>query len=151
MASLASGTTARVSNSMLVQLTRADDTGDNTVDTVKLGLACDDVIGDFRTYAGLLFDVTDSRHLREGVRGVVLTLQDWKTETDAAENLSAWQQNLKDNLRLVTHNNRIRPTTDSTLDPTERRTNSRPDFDRSRLADIIPETLPNLNRLRRGQ
>ena len=105
------------------------------------GLAVTDVEADFEVYGNIVYDDTDARHVSVAVIGVFLKLLAYKQETADVDRYEAWQERLKEGLRMVTHNNRLLPKTNSQLTPSEEAPNGaivRPWFDDVIMGDLIP-------------
>lgn len=141
--SLQSEVTSRVPNQTLVDLTNQKDTNATTVNTTILGLACTDVTAEFAVYANQTLDLTDARHVPVAVAGVLTTLREWlpaKPEgTD--KDRERWIERCR-SLARVTSRDRIAFTSSSELTPSEEVSGTetvRPYFDRSEMADFIPE------------
>lgn len=114
---LSTHVTNRIASQRLVELTNPGSTSATTVNTTLLGFATADVEADFRVFANITYDDADARHISAAVHGVVLKLLTWKGEGAFHEQLERWQTWLRDGLRMVTHNDRIRPESSSTLTP----------------------------------
>jgi hypothetical protein len=140
---LADHVTARIPEIVLVQLTRSTPTA-TTIDTAILGYAVADVVGDLSTYAGVVYDDTDARHVAVSVRGVVITLLAYRGESTALDRLDRWRQELADGLRRVTHGQRLLPRSTSPYTPSELPAGAtiRPETDPAWLAEILPAAGP---------
>lgn len=145
----------RVAAQKLKELTNINNRDKNpSIDDTQLGYSVDDAIGDLKTYGNVVYDDTDDRHVAAAVLGVVLYLKVYKLEGQAEDRLEKWQKRLKDNLRMVTHNNRIKPKSSSQLQPAEEAPNGeivRPHFDTEvGFSDLIPGRDERDRRLDRG-
>lgn len=146
---------ARVSTQKLIELTNINTRASGlSVNTTTLQLAVDDSISDLRTFANVAYDDTDGRHVAAAVLGVILYLKTYKLEAQADDRLEKWQKRIKDGLRMVTHNDRIKPKSSSQLTPAEESLNGievRPHFDTEvGFADLIPGKDERDRRLDRG-
>ena len=115
--SLSSQVTGRYSSVRMRQMTNPDNPSAASVDSTRLNYACDDVTGDFVTYAGLTYDDTDAQHVSVGVEGVIalLTVRMGTKGGDAL--VEAYRKRLEQ-LRLTTSGDRIDPGTNTMLTPT---------------------------------
>ena len=131
--------TSRIPAQKLIEATNADISA-TTTDTAILALAATDVEADFKTYANSAYDGTDAQHVSHAIDGVWLKLLAYKRESQAIKNYQEWQERLFDRLRLQGHNNRLKPSGSSKLDPTPTADNAKPLFDANAdFIDIIPE------------
>lgn len=129
--------TARLSAQRLIELTNPDVPGATAEDTVRLDLAATDTQADFETYAGVVYDDADARHVSVGVDGVIYRLTA-AAGLVAPEIEKRWLDRLAA-LRLVTGANRITPVTTSSLTASRESTAGgavRPDFDPDNLGDL---------------
>ncbi len=134
--------TARLSTTRLVQLTNPDEPGNLSVDAARLDDAVDDTEAEFEIRSGIVFDDTDTRHIRVGVQGVIYFLLSYRAvrPTNFSEVEASFYERL-DQLAEVTGRDRIEPSTDSVFVPSTPSTSSgspRPDFDRAHFRDIVP-------------
>jgi len=133
--------TARIPSQILIEASN-DDPAPTTVDATRLGLAADDVEADLLTWAGVVYDDTNAQHISVAVDGVYLKLLAYKRDTRDVERYETWRQtDLVEGLKLVTHNNRITPKTNSRYTPTKLPSgpNNRPWFDaNSAFNGLIP-------------
>ena len=115
--SLSSQVTGRYSSVRMRQMTNPDNPSAASVDSARLNYACDDVTGDFVTYAGLTYDDTNAQHVSVGVEGVIalLTVRMGTKGGDAL--VEAYRKRLEQ-LRLTTAGDRIDPGTNTMLTPT---------------------------------
>ena len=128
----------------LVQLTNGNKS-DNSINTTLLGYATGDVEAMLEVYAGVAYDETDARIVAIAVQGVERLLARWKGQNERVDQMwDEWVQMVKNDLRRVTGNNRLRPKTSSLVYPTSENpsgnTNQRPDIDRHgpQFDDVIP-------------
>ena len=141
--------TDRYPNQKVIELTNNDDVGATTVNTTTLDAAAADVQADFRLYSGVLFDLTDNRHVVTGVKGMEFYLTDRIGVFGGAirdQIFDIWKSRLED-LGNVTSRERISPTTNSRLDVTGDSADGldKPAFDTLRFGDYIP-TAPRSGR-----
>lgn len=146
--------TARYGAQYLVNLTNPSLPSATVVDAARLLAACTDTEADFPIYAGVTWDdsaVTNptlfTQHIAVAVEGVIAKLA-IRTGTGGQ-----YATNLHDNyiarlrdLALIAGRDRIQPKTQSVLVPSsEQRENVvvRPDFDRDRFNDLIPDSPPD--------
>lgn len=128
MASFLTAWNNRVSTQLRTNLSRGQDSTSTTPSTTMEGYADADVIGQFSMY-GITADDTDARHVAVAIAGIRARLlfytgiPDWRSEWDG----------FKEDLKLLaetTSRDRVSPTTDSLLEPTEDTTGDLPAFDR---------------------
>jgi hypothetical protein len=129
-------------DAILRPLTNPQVGGNPSTDSDYIDRACEAVEGDFLN-KGIELDVTDKRHLRTALDGVIATMQKWTTQSSEAKNeFQAYMDSLS-TVAKATSRDRILPVTDSVLVPTpeESLTGSpvRPDFDRSRFDHFKPD------------
>lgn len=134
----------RYRTQFLIELTNPNDRGATTVNLAALQEASDDVEADLEVHAGTAYDNNDARHVSAAVRGVVKRLQVYQGKAPDRD-ITNWQQSLRDGLRLVTGNNRVRPRSSSNLTPAEEAPGGqivRPFFDpETAFGDLIPGTI----------
>lgn len=118
----------RISTQLRTNWSRGQDSTSTTPNTTMEGYADDDVVSQFKM-VGITPDNTDDRHVAVAIAGIRARLMfyvgipDWRTEWDG----------FKDDLKFLTETtsrDRISPTTDSLLEPTEDTTGDLPAFDR---------------------
>lgn len=128
----------RYSNQLLVQWTNPQNSTATTIDSDRLGYACDDVEAWFKILAGVAYDDTDARHIAVAVEGVQARLKNIAGIENSSE-WDNWKTDMKD-FAKVTGRDRIKPTTTSTLDPTDERSGDGPWSDRSAFDRLIPDS-----------
>ncbi len=134
---------ARYTEQLLIELSNSDDTDATTKDDTKILTACRDVIAVFRIDANLVWDKDDDAQVREACRGVILQLRAYKARADDVDKMEAYRDTLRDRIRMITHNNRIQPSTDGRTKASQRPDGSRPDMDRVRFDDLVPGSHPS--------
>lgn len=134
---------AKYTEQLLIELSNSDDTAATTKDDAKILLACVDTIAGFQINANLIWDDTIEIQNREITWGVILTLRAYKARADDVKNLENWEEKLRTGIRLVTHNNRIQPSSDGQTLASLRPVGSLPDMDRINLDSIIPGGTPS--------
>lgn len=131
---------SRFGTSYLISLTNPHNPAATTINDTIGTLAADDVEAEIETYSGVVFDLTDRRHLVVGVAAVLLKLM---TQTGQFNN-DALEKRILDkyeSLGLVTGRNRIVPTTNSPVEPTPESVDGetvRPEMDWPLFNDFIP-------------
>ena len=122
---------ARTSLALRTSLSNPDSPAATIPHLIREGLAVADAQAAFETNVGVSYDSTDPRHVRLGVRGVVLHL---KQSSDMPIGgldpaMTAWEEDLE-KLRLQTAAAAFAPITDSAYVPSEP-VAERPPFDSS--------------------
>lgn len=141
----------RLGDQYLVNLTNPFEPDPTTIDATRLAKAAADVTGHFKN-KGITLDVTNDQHVLVAVTGVEAVLKRYNGQDGS---LKFWKQYLDDldQLAKVDPRNRMLPTTDSQLDPSDEvpaghtRT---PEFDEDNLASIKPQP-PGARDVRRGR
>ena len=87
----------RIGSQRLIELTRANESAEQVTEgATRLAAAVTDAEAMFRIGAQQTFDVTETRHVALGVRGVVLLLQSWNGESEPIRQaLEAWKKDLE--------------------------------------------------------
>ena len=140
---LSTHVTARfgTNSNFLRGLTNHDDEDAATVNTTRLGLACDAAQAAFPVYGGQTYDDTNEAHIAAGVQGVIAYLRMWSTKQGASTGeLTAFRDALKDIARIGPRK-RANPLTTSVLTPSVPDTTAgtvRPRFDSEQFDDIRP-------------
>lgn len=128
MATFLTAWNARLSTQLRTSWSNPQDSSATTPSVTLETLADADVVGQFKMY-GITPDNTDDRHVSVAIGGIRARLMfytgipDWRTEWDG----------FKEDLKLLTETtsrDRISPTTDSLLSPTEDTLGDLPAFDR---------------------
>lgn len=132
---------SRYGTQFLVGLTNPQASTATTVGTTKLANACTDVEAEFAK-VGITFAVATATHVVTACEGVIALLRKRAGQVGGWEEWKEWRDVQLERLRMVTTNDRIVPTTNSQLTPSdENPTNSddvRPDFDNDEFTNIIP-------------
>lgn len=143
---LSDDVTARVSATLLRQLTNPDDpdSAAASVDTTRLGLAAADASGDFLTYAQATYSSSNAQHVPVGVMGTLAYLEMWgaKGASVASASMERFHAALRDLRRTQAAGKRITPTTSSVRTPSTDDSDAKPWFDRTRFDDIRPDPPP---------
>lgn len=108
---------ARYSAQRLLNLTNPDNPAATSNNATTLAAACTDAAADFKILAGVVFDVTDARHVSVAVRGVIAYLYQYMDNAAKAPAMADFHYRLKD-LAKVTGRDRLLPQTSSHLQPT---------------------------------
>lgn len=136
---LADHVQARWSNADLVTLTRQGTTGPQTIDTDRLGHACDDAQAEFSVLVGLDYDDDDSEHVRVAVLGVIAHLHERVLAYDEASirSRARWEKACADLAKARGSLRPVMPQTTSRFDPSQERDGERPAFDRRRQRGYV--------------
>ena len=122
-------------------LTNHDDEDASTVNTTRLGLACDAASAAFPIYAGQNYDDTDEGHIAAAVQGVIAYLRMWSSKQGAAsDELESFREVLRSIARIGPRK-RVDPLTTSVLTPSTPDTTSgsvRPRFDPEQFDGVTP-------------
>ena len=135
--------TNRVAAKILRGLTNPDNSNATTIDATYLDRACDDVESFFQIYAQITYDNSDRRHIVTAIEGVTTLLTEWANQAGPfmSERFDLWVTRLKA-LAAVTSRKRVTPVSTSQVTVTDEQEDAetvRPDFDRSRFRDIVPD------------
>jgi hypothetical protein len=137
MATFLSAYQSRFSTQLRTNWSRPQDSSSSTPDTTLETTADTDVVGQFKM-VGISPDSTDDRHVAVAVGGIRARLMfycgipDWRSEWDG----------FKDDLKLLTETtsrDRISPTTDSLLEPTQDTLGALPAFDRKEFDNYVTD------------
>ena len=93
--SLAQQVKDRYPDSFLVPITNPDDPDASAIDDDRLGLACDDTLGDFLVYVGAAYDETNAAHVTVAVDGVVFHLRQRLGQGDLSGDRTVYTDRLK--------------------------------------------------------
>jgi hypothetical protein len=145
------------SSQYLANLTQNfDSNGPGSVDTVVLGLACDDVKGDFEMEAGVVYNddpVTNpdsyKSHISVGVQCVIIKLQLWtgKTPDKFAKQLLDRYDKLLERLGQITSRDRFLVESSSPFEESDQTNGGDPilpPFDDDLMRFFIPDAGVNL-------
>lgn len=127
---------ARYSSQILINATNPQSTAAVSIDTARLGFAATDVEADF-AIVGITYDNDVAMHYAVAVPGVMAKLLFYNGHMGGKEYHDSYLDRL-DKLALVTSRNRITPTTDSLLSPTEDTMGDLPQTDRKAFKGFIP-------------
>jgi len=130
----------RISEGLLRELTNQGDTTATAINDTTLGYAITDAEGEFIVETGLALDDTKAQHVAAGVVGVIYYLYSYSglhTET-ANRQRERWERLMLKIDSTEGAGRRIMPDSSSTLSPTAQRQGARPDFERSRWGDYVP-------------
>lgn len=101
----------------LRNLTNHDDPAATTVNTTRLGLACDAAEADFPEHAQVAYDDTDNSHINAAVEGVIAYLRMWSSKQGPSESaLDNFHKKLT-HMRNVGAGKRINPSYTARPDP----------------------------------
>lgn len=131
----------RYSSQIRINVSNPQDSTATTADTDREGYAATDVAGEFLK-RGITFDVTDSRHVATGVRGVYAKLLVYTGQADGVSEWSAFMDDLK-LLAETTSRDRVIPVTDSLLYKTPDVANAPPDADNKMFDGYKPKAPAN--------
>jgi len=136
---LAAEVQSRYPSALLIQLTNPMNTAASSVNMTTLGLAATDVEADFQITAGVAYDGADARHVSVGIEGVIAKLLERTGHSDASAWRARYDSRLRD-LAKVTGRDRILPTSDGILQPTEPQAGTivRPAFDDDVFDGFVP-------------
>jgi hypothetical protein len=144
MSTLATAVQARIPATRLVQLTNINDDSATTTNTTILEYAVDDTTADFKTYAMVVFDSSDARHIRLGIDGVLAFLEANRGQDADQKRLAAWRDRCAE-FAKTTSRARVSPLVAPGLPPVST-PNARPTFDPTRFADGQPAFPPSGSR-----
>jgi len=127
---------SRYSTEVLVSVSNPQNSGAIAEDTTRSGLAATDVEARFKMQ-GITYDNTDDRHVMVGTQGVIARLQVMTKHPGGKE---AWDEFLDDlkTLAETTSRDRMVPSTDSVLQPSEPELGSLPLFDQTKFEGYTP-------------
>lgn len=127
---------------VLINLTNPEDEEPTAINTTKFGKAADDVEADFKTYAGIVYDGTDDRHVSLACEGVMIKLMVRAGDMKPKEEKAWREEDLKQGLALVTSRDRLLPTSGSILSTSSEQVGDEKiygDFDRRKFRRVVPE------------
>ena len=131
----------RISTQLRTNWSRGQDSTSTTPNTTIEGYADDDVVAQFKM-KGITPDNTDDRHVATAIGGIRARLMfyvgipDWRSEWDGFKEDLAF-------LAETTSRDRISPTTDSLLEPTQDTLGDLPAFDRKQFNDYVSDAPNN--------
>jgi len=135
--------TLRLSTQLLVELTNPGEPSETTVNTNVLDAAVADTQAVFLIETGIAYDDTDALHVAIAVQGVLVFLMQYSgiTGRNTQQVTERWNRGLIQIATTRGSEQRISPTSSSTLDPSTERAGSRPDQDRSRWRGFVPNAV----------
>jgi len=135
--------TLRLSTQLLVELTNPGEPSETTVNTGVLDAAVADTQAVFLIETGIAYDDTDALHVAIAVQGVLVFLMQYSgiTGRNTQQVTERWNRGLIQIATTRGSEQRISPTSNSTLDPSTERAGSRPDQDRSRWRGFVPNAV----------
>jgi len=135
--------TLRLSTQLLVELTNPGEPSETTVNTSVLDAAVADTQAVFLIETGIAYDDTDALHVAIAVQGVLVFLMQYSgiTGRNTQQVTERWNRGLVQIATTRGSEQRISPTSSSTLDPSTERAGSRPDQDRSRWRGFVPNAV----------
>lgn len=141
MATLSAEVQIRISNTLLVQLTNKHETAPSTVNTTILDAAAEDASAEFEIETGVALDTSIKSHVAAGVQGTIYYLHEYNDVSGAAHDRrrQRWENVLRKLEGTVGAGTKILPSSTSTLEESEQPDGRRPDFDRERWRDIVPD------------
>ncbi|HBY62159.1 MAG TPA: hypothetical protein DEH78_20255 [Solibacterales bacterium] len=141
--SLSSNVQSRYSAQILVNLTNPQDSAPTTLDSTRLTNACTDVEAWFKVYANTVYDDANAIHVAACVPAVILMLQMYSAQTvDQTESLRDGIKGALTDAGKILARAKVISTTNSQLTPSDENPTGgeiRPDFDRSRFYDLVPD------------
>ena len=140
--SLSDEVQTRTSEKLLIALTNQDVTGPAlSINTDVLDAAVADAQAEFGIQVGVSYDNSIASHVAAGVKGVLYYLQEYTEAETAAQDKrrKRWFSLLSNLAGTVGGEKRILPSSDSPLEPSTQQDDTRPDFDRSRWDDMVPD------------
>lgn len=139
MAELTAEVLRRYSRQFLIELTNQDEQGAQQVDMARMQAAADDAEAQFLTEGGVVYDGENKTHVRVCQLGAIFFLHQFTGRfTDAlGQAREAWVSSLLRFSRASGDRARLLPVTNSPLEPSTQREGTRPDFDRTRLQDVV--------------
>ncbi len=134
----------RVGASLLIQLTNQNTPGAGTIDDTVLDAAAADAEAEFSIETGVAYDNSIASHVMAGVKGTLFYLHEYTEASSTAQERrkTRWFQLLSKIAGTVGGERRILPDSNSPLEPSVQRDNTRPDFDRTRWDDVVPNMPP---------
>lgn len=147
MAELTQEVRNRYSGQFLTELTNQDQQGDVTalaINTTVLEAAAADTKAQFLTEAGTVYDGDDAQHISICVLGTIYFLHQFTGRyTDALQQArEVWINALRRYSQRSGERRRLLPKSGSNLTPSSEVAGTRPDFDRSRWEDVVPNMPP---------
>lgn len=139
---IASRAQERISEQLLLEWTNQGVPAATSVNTTFLGYVADDVEGVFVAETGLAYDDSDKIHVKVAVDGVMARFQELSGVTGRNSDKIAerWQRGLIAIAQTSGSERRLLPTSNSVLDPSDETNNTRPDHDRGRWRDFVPNS-----------
>ncbi len=134
----------RVGATLLIQLTNQNTPGSGSIDDTVLDAAAADAEAEFAIETGVAYDNSIASHVMAGVKGTLYFLHEFIEASPASQDRrkTRWFQLLSKIAGTVGGERRIIPSSDSPLEPSVQVDGSRPDFDRTRWDDIVPNMPP---------
>lgn len=126
----------RISTQLRTNLSNPQDSTSTTPDTTQEGYAAADVEGEFKK-RGITPDSTLDTHVSTAISGIMARLMMFTGQPGGKEDWEAFKEDVRF-LAETTSRDRISPSTDSLLSPTQDDANTLPAFDRRQFEGYIP-------------
>jgi len=132
----------RIATQLLLELTNQGLPAATSVDLTKLGYAAADVEAEFEVETGLAYDETVALHVAAASQGVVVKLMEYSgiTGRNTEQLTSRYRKMLIRIAQTTGSERRLLPTSNSVLEPSEENQDARPDYDRRRWQDFVPDS-----------
>ncbi len=133
--------TTRIADTLLRQLTNQSKTGNQSVDATVLAAAADDAEAEFALETGVTYDNSVAAHVAAGVKGTLFYLHEYTEAGSAAQDRRRvrWENLLRKIEGTIGAGTKVVPASTSPLEESIQEGNTRPDFDRERWDDVVPD------------
>lgn len=127
---------ARYSSQVLINASNPQNSGQTALDSTRLSYASTDVQAEF-SKMGMTFTLTDAKHVATAVPGVYARL----LVLTGQGGMSEWRAFIKDLIHLskTDARDRIKPSTDSLLNPTTDTLGAKPASDKKDFYGFVPK------------
>ena len=141
MATLTEEVRRRYSESFLTEITNPGAKGDVQISEDRLQAAAEDAEAEFLVQVGTPFDATNHAHVYAAVQGTLFFLHQYSgLNTDAmARALERWKAQTSALSVRIGERRRLVPVSSSNLAQSSERSGTRPDFDRTRFDQLVPD------------
>ena len=140
---LSANVQGRISSQLLIELTNQSDVAATTLNTTVLDYAIADAQGEFLTFVGKAYDDSEATHVPVGVDGVMYYLNKYTGAT--TEHLDTLRTRFFRGMSALATTQgaerRLTPQSTSTNTPSTETSGRRPDHDRDRWADFVPDSM----------